>query len=115
YGQALVVMDLAAGKGVEFGLEGPVTFAGLIVGFGCVDIEDGAKMWGALFGDGVTAGQSCEGSDGALRVGDTKAELYYSSCAIQRVLEGTGVAAASGGVPMAGVRRLARGFQTTLR
>ncbi|MGH7646042.1 MAG: hypothetical protein ACREMR_10715 [Gemmatimonadales bacterium] len=116
YGQALVIMDLEAGTGIEFGLEGPVTFAGLILGFGCVDIEDGAKMYGAVFGDAVTAGQNCEGSDGGLRVGKGGVgQLRWSSCVVQRVLEATGVAAASGGVPMAGVRRLPRGFQTTLR
>jgi hypothetical protein len=116
YGQALVIMDLMAGSGLEFGLEGPVTFAGLILGFGCVDIEDGAKMYGAVYGDAVTAGQSCEGADGALRVGKGGVgQARWSSCAVQRVLEGTGVAAASGGVPMAGARRISRGFSTTLR
>ncbi|MGH7676129.1 MAG: hypothetical protein ACREMV_12740, partial [Gemmatimonadales bacterium] len=116
YGQAIVLMDLMDGTGLEFGLEGPVTLAGLIVGFGCVDIEDGARMYGALFGDSETADQNCEGSDGAVRLGKGgNGQALWSSCTIQKVLEATGAAAASGGVPIAGVRRLARGFQTPLR
>ncbi|MGH7676751.1 MAG: pilus assembly PilX family protein [Gemmatimonadales bacterium] len=117
YGQALVLMDLLGGtSGLDFGLEGPVTFTGLILGQGCVDVEDGAKVYGAIYGDAVTGGQQCESSDGGLRVGKGgTGQVYWSNCVIQRLLEATGVAAASGGVPIAGVRRLARGFQTPLR
>ncbi len=119
YGQGLVIMDITAGIGSEFELEPPagksVTFAGLIVGFGCPEIEDGAKMYGAVYGDGLTANPSC-GGDGALRVGDGGAGyLYWSACVAQMVLDRTGTAAASGGIPAGGVKRLSHGFQTLLR
>jgi len=121
YGQGLVIMDLdvVGGTGSEFELEPPagksVTFAGLIVGFGCPEIEDGAKMYGAVYGDGLTANPSC-GTDGALRVGDGGAGyLYWSACVAQMVLDRTGAAAASGGIPAGGVMRVPRGFQTLLR
>jgi hypothetical protein len=119
YGQALIIMDLVDGKGAEFELEPAagelLTFAGLMVGFGCPEIEDGAKMYGAGFGDAVTAPIIC-GGDQAFRVGSGGiGTMSWSSCVTQMVLERTGVAAASGGIPAAGAKRFTRGFLTTLR
>ncbi len=119
YGQALIVMDQIGGLGVEFELEPDpgqtLTFAGIILGFGCPEIEDGAQMYGAVFGDGVTANPGC-GGDGALRVGDGGlGALRWSSCVAQMVLDRTGTAAASGGIPPGGVNRISRGVLTLLR
>ncbi len=117
YGQALIIMDLYNGDGAEFELEPPagssVTFAGLILGFGCPEIN--ATMYGASYGDDVTASPTC-GSDRTLYVGkNLTASLRWSSCVAQMVLDRTGVAAASGGIPIGGAMRIARGFQTRLR
>ncbi len=119
YGQGIIIMDLIAGTGTEFELEPDagtsLTYAGILLGFGCPEIEDGAQMYGAVYGDGVTANPSC-GGDGALRVGDGgPGALRWSSCVVQMVLDGTGTAAASGGIPAGGVKRLSHGFQTMLR
>jgi hypothetical protein len=42
-------------------------------------------------------------------------KLQWSSCVVQRVLAQTGVGEASGGVLVAGMRKLSRGFGTVLR
>jgi hypothetical protein len=119
YGQALVVMELdtiGSLTGSEFELEGSTgsIFNGLIVGFGCPQIEGKHKMWGAVYADGLYKGQSCESLDGALSLRHS-GQLNWSSCVAKRVLEGSGAAAASGGIPVTGMRKLSRGFGTVLR
>jgi len=120
YGQALIVMDRNGGLGAEFELEPvgatpTVIFAGLIVGFGCVEMNMGSTVYGAIFGDKYTMSTTC-GSDRTLYMGKAgNSFLKWSSCAAQMVLDRTGVAAASGGIPIGGAMRISRGFQTRLR
>ncbi|MGH7676750.1 MAG: hypothetical protein ACREMV_15910 [Gemmatimonadales bacterium] len=121
YGQALVVMDRNNGLGAEFELEPEstsppsVTFAGLVVGFGCVEFNNNSTVYGAVFADKYTQSTTC-GSDRSLYIGKAgNGYLRWSSCAAQLVLDRTGVAAASGGIPIGGAMRIARGFQTRLR
>jgi hypothetical protein len=117
YGQALVIMDLVGGNGSEFELESSTAgtiFAGLIVGFGCPQVEGRHELWGAAYADGVTMSPTCEDADGALSIRHN-AKVRWSSCVAQQVLEKTGVAAAAGGIPVTGMRKLSRGFGTVLR
>jgi type II secretory pathway pseudopilin PulG len=117
YGQALVIMDLIGGTGSEFELESSTAgtiFAGLIVGFGCPQIEGRHELWGAVYADGVTMSPTCEDADGALSIRHN-GKVRWSSCVAQKVLEKTGVGAAAGGIPVTGMRKLSRGFGTVLR
>jgi hypothetical protein len=114
YGQALVIMELVSGTGSEFELESSTAgtiFAGMIVGFGCPQIEGKVKMYGAIYRDQDYEAQSCE-EDGTLR---HNGSLNWSSCVVKRVLDRTGVGAAAGSAPVTGMRKLSRGFGTTLR
>jgi len=120
YGQALVVMDRNNGLGAEFEFEptspsNSLVFAGLVVGFGCVEFNNNSTVYGAVFGDKYTMSTTC-GSDRTVYMGKAgNGYLKWSSCAAQMVLDRTGVAAASGGIPIGGAMRISRGFQTMLR
>jgi hypothetical protein len=117
YGQGMLLLDKigATGKGTELDFEGAAgsVFAGLILGWSCVEIQGGHHVYGAAFGDKNTANASCDG-DKSLNFKES-GKLQWSSCVVQRVLEQTGVGAASGGVLVAGMRKLSRGFGTVLR
>ncbi len=118
YGQALVIMDRywTGTYGSEFELEaGSATvFAGIILGFGCPEIQNQHQFYGAVYADKITQNQSCL-PDASLRM-DKNATAQYSECVVQTILQRTGVAAASGGLPAAGgMTRITRGFGTSLR
>jgi hypothetical protein len=120
YGQGIVIMDLWSTAnpaiGSEFELEATSTstiFAGIILGFGCPEIQNGHGMFGAVYADKLTANQTC-GSDRSLQMDDSS--LQWSNCVVQTVLQMTGVAVASGGgPPPGGLTRVSRGFVTSLR
>jgi len=119
YGQGIVIMDLwSTGNpaiGSEFELEATSTstiFAGIVLGFGCPEIQNGHGMFGAVYADKLTRNQTC-GADRSLQMDDSN--LQWSNCVVQTVLQMTGVAAASGGVPPGGINRITRGFGTSLR
>ncbi|MGH7674493.1 MAG: pilus assembly PilX family protein [Gemmatimonadales bacterium] len=120
YGQGLVIMDRIGSplKGSEFELQGNSTaiFAGIAVGFGCPEIQNGHQMWGSLFADKITAANSCYSDlDASLHM-EKGSSLQWSNCVVQTVLQMTGVAAASGGGPApGGLVRVTRGFGTSLR
>jgi hypothetical protein len=70
YGQGIVLLDLLdAVTGSEFELEGG-HFAGLIIGKGCVEIQDGSDMWGAVFVDANYFNESLCNEDTPLRTHD---------------------------------------------
>lgn len=98
YMQGLVVMDtMPDGTGSEFELESPGTMAGIIVGKGCVELQDGSQTYGAVYLDGQYFDQDlCDGAQPlTMRKGNAathpRSNLYYSECAVQRVLEATGL------------------------
>ena len=122
YMQGVVILDtLSTGVGSEFELESPGTLAGIIIGKGCIQLQDGSQTYGALFMDGQIQSPSCEASDRPLEMdkGDhpdyRHTDLYYSGCVVQEVLSATGLgeAAGAGG---AGVQRVSlRSFSELLR
>ena len=113
YGQALVLLNRVTGVGNSgrFELGGPSgsQFAGMIIGFGCPEIEgSGHQFYGAIFVDKLTQG-NCGGASYGL--GDASGRIQWSGCVVQRLLEATGV----GTRPVLGAQKLTHGFGTTLR
>jgi hypothetical protein len=117
YIQGVVIIDtLSDGQGGEFELESPGTFAGLMIGKGCIQLQDGSQTYGAVFVDGNIQQETCENPPLELNQGDHDAykhtDLYYSECVVQTVLQATGMGeeTTEGGgrchqVPLARVRR----------
>jgi Tfp pilus assembly protein PilX len=97
YFQGVVLLDtLSDGQGSEFELESPGTFAGIMIGKGCIQLQDHSQTHGAVFVDGNFTQDSCENPPLELNRGDDpgsqpETHLYYSECAIQRVLRATGM------------------------
>ena len=111
--QGVFILDtLSTGEGSEFELESPGNFAGIFIGKGCIQLQDGSQSYGALFMDGLIGADSC-GPDMPLEMdkGDNvnypHTDLYYSGCVVREVLRATGLgeaAGAGGGVGRVGVR-----------
>jgi hypothetical protein len=102
YAQGLFVMDtLLNGFGSEFELESPGTFNSIVVGKGCIELQDGSQSYGAIYLDGAYFDEDL--CDGALPLNIRKGgnnlhtDLYYSDCVVQRVLAGTGLGEVGGG------------------
>jgi hypothetical protein len=96
YMQGIVILDtLADGQGSEFELESPGTFAGLMIGKGCIQLQDGSQTFGAVFVDGNIQQETCENPPLELNQGDhddyKHTDLHYSECVIQEVLKATGM------------------------
>jgi hypothetical protein len=105
YGQGIVLLDLLDPvTGSEFELEGGF-FAGLIIGKGCVEIQDGSDMWGAVFVDANYFNESLCNEDTPLRTHD-HGTVTWSSCAINKVLGETGVAEAANPINVGSVQKL---------
>ncbi len=101
YIQGVIILDtLTDGQGSEFEFESPGTFAGLLIGKGCVELQDGSQSYGAVFVDGSITQSTCEQDPLSVRKGDDPAQehtdLYYSECVIQRVLKATGMGEETG-------------------
>jgi hypothetical protein len=95
YIQGIVIMDKDFGVGGELDFESGTTFVGLVIGMGCVEVQDGSEVYGGIYVDGNYLGApSCNG-DPPLAVDTDASQLDYSSCAIQRALEGSGLGEAS--------------------
>jgi hypothetical protein len=96
YMQGIVIIDtLSDGQGGEFELESPGTFAGLMIGKGCIQLQDGSQTFGAVFVDGHIQQETCENPPLELNKGDNlnypHTDLYYSECVVQEVLRATGM------------------------
>ncbi|MGH7676749.1 MAG: hypothetical protein ACREMV_15905, partial [Gemmatimonadales bacterium] len=119
YGQGVVIMDRfwTGTYGSEFELESSTVgtvFAGIIIGFGCPEIQNQHQFFGAVYADKYTQNQTCL-PDASLRM-DKYATAQWSTCVVETVLQRTGLAAASGGLPApGGLIRVTRGFGTSLR
>ena len=105
YAQGLVVMVEDGTQGAELDLEDDITFNGIILGRGCVEIQDDAKFHGALMvtGDFFNPG-ICDGDEPLYVKGDSM--VQYSNCVVQAVLGGTGLGQAGGGAGGAIVQKL---------
>jgi hypothetical protein len=119
--QGIFILNEKDGIGSEFELEvGEGTFAGLIIGKGCVEIQSGAQVYGSIFIDSnffnfdLCWDQNDGGGDDPLEIRDT-AHVQYSECVIQRVLEESGIGEESVEQP-GGIHKIAsRSFAEVLR
>ncbi len=112
YGQGIVILDLLDPvTGSEFELEGG-NFAGLIVGLGCIEIQDGSQFWGSVFVNGDFDDNNLCNEDPPFRTHDD-GNVTWSSCAIRRSLESTGVGALAN--PGKGALKLSRHLERLLQ
>jgi hypothetical protein len=72
---------------------------------GCVEIQDGSDMWGAVFVDANYFNESLCNEDTPLRTHD-HGTVTWSSCAINKVLGETGIAEAASPIQVGGVQKL---------
>ena len=90
YSQGILVMDKDAGLGGEVDFETGAIFAGVIIGMGCVEIQDDdTTVYGAIFVDGEYNNDPSCNLDMPLTIDTDLPQLHYSSCAIQHALEGS--------------------------
>jgi hypothetical protein len=92
YIQGLFIMDFdAAGAGGELELEGDgLVLAGIILGRGCIEIEDDSDVYGAIFLDGTFYNRSDCRPDEPLQLED-RGTVRWSSRVVRRVVVETGV------------------------
>jgi hypothetical protein len=102
YIQGLFVMDYDAdGIGGELDLEGDgLTFAGVILGRGCIEIQDRSTFYGAIYLDGAAYNQSNCPPDDPIHIQENGA-VHWSSAVVGRTVEETEVL--DGGAPPVGV------------
>jgi hypothetical protein len=96
YGQGLFILDwdesLPEGmKGSEMDLEKNVVLNGLILGKGCVEVEENAEFHGAIFVDGFYRNEEACGSDDDFAMNDGRAEAHWSQCAVDRTIVNAGL------------------------
>lgn len=121
YMQGVVILDtLVNGEGSEFEFESPGTFAGIIIGKGCIQLEDGSQSYGAIFVDGdFYNNDTCEQPPLQINDGDNAAyehtDLYYSDCVVQEVLRQTGMGEVDVSTSKGSQRVAARAFHELLR
>jgi len=96
YMQGLVVMTEGGGLGAELDLEDGITMNGIILGRGCVEIQNTATFRGSVMVTGDFFNPGWCDADDPLYV-KQNATVEYSSCVTQAVLEGTGLGEASAG------------------
>ena len=96
YAQGIFILDLQGSNGGEIELENGVRFNGLIIGKGCVEVQDDAQFHGAIFVDGEYYNQDLCAPDEPMQMHAGVPRVFYSSCVIQRVLDATGLGAAAG-------------------
>ncbi|UCC73844.1 MAG: hypothetical protein JSV86_04595 [Gemmatimonadota bacterium] len=92
YIQGLFIMDFdAAGVGGELDLENDgLVFAGILLGRGCLEIQDESDFYGAIFLDGAFYNQSSCPPDDPLHLED-RGTVRWSSRVVERVLVRSGV------------------------
>jgi type II secretory pathway pseudopilin PulG len=120
YIQGVVILDtLPDGQGSEFELESPGTLAGMLIGKGCIQLQDGSQTFGAVFVDGNVDQETCENPPLELNRGDDPTQehtdLYYSECVIQRVLRATGMGEETGEGGGSAYKFISRAFSEILR
>ncbi len=98
YAQGIMIMTEGGGDGAELDFEDDITMNGIVLGRGCVEIQEDATFHGAtmITGDFFNDDDDwCDADDPLYVKGDSK--LQYSSCVVQAVLAGTGLGQASAG------------------
>ncbi len=92
YIQGLFIMDIdATGIGGELELEGDgLVLAGIILGRGCIEIQDDSEVFGAVFLDGTLYNRSDCPPDEPLELED-RGTVRWSSQVVRRVVTETGV------------------------
>jgi hypothetical protein len=92
YMQGLFIMDVdAAGVGGELELEGDgLVLAGIILGRGCIEIQDDSDVYGAVFLDGTFYNRSDCPPDEPLQLED-RGTVRFSSHVVRRIVAETGV------------------------
>ena len=96
YAQGVFLLDVQGAAGGELELENGVQFNGLIIGKGCVEVQDDAEFHGAIFVDGEYYNNDLCAPDEPMQMHAGVPRVFYSSCVIQRVLDATGLGAAAG-------------------
>ncbi len=96
YGQAIFILDYDESrpymeKGSELDLEQGVVFNGIILGKGCVEIEEDALFHGGLFVDGNYRNEPMCNSDNDFAMNDGPARIHWSQCAVDRAILGAGL------------------------
>jgi hypothetical protein len=108
YGQGIFLLGPNGTSGAEFEFEvcssrendvscPGFVVVGIIIGRGCVDIEDRTRFYGSVFVDGDYHQATCE--DPPLYV-EGNASVQYSGCGVRRALGQSGLGAAAGGGAM---------------
>jgi streptogramin lyase len=92
YIQGLFIMDFdAAGVGGELDLEGDgLVLAGIVLGRGCIEIQDESRLYGAIYLDGAAFNPSNCPPDDPVHLQE-HGEVRWSSLVTRRVLTETGV------------------------
>lgn len=86
YGQGVFVLDWdeVNGTGAELDIEQWAVINGIILGRGCVEVQENAQVYGTVFVDGTYSFAQCN-TDATLDV-HNGGHVSYSSCALERVL-----------------------------
>ena len=103
YGQALLILDYneTTVLGSEFDIETGSRFNGIILGKGCIEVQQGSTVHGALFVDGVYFNKKMCAKDAVLEMNksdggggrrDTGGRVHWSKCAVDRTLLNSGLA-----------------------
>lgn len=103
YGQAIFILewDESTSLGSELEFQYDSRFAGVVLGKGCVEIQDNARVWGSVFVDAnyYNPGNCASDGDAALDMSASDnqfTEMNWSSCAVSRALTNSGLAEAAG-------------------
>lgn len=99
YAQGLIILDWdeVAGIGTEIDFEQGAVFNGIILGKGCIELQGGSVMRGAVFADGnyfnadLCAGDAVLDVNAQAEGGPGGGTLQWSSCVIARVLDALGL------------------------
>ena len=96
YGQGMIILDWneSTNIGTEFDFEDGARFNGLILGKGCIEVQGGSVVTGAIFADGNYFNEDLCGGDAVLDVNDQPESInqsggghvLWSSCVIDRLL-----------------------------
>ena len=92
YGQGILIIDWddATNTGGEIDFEDGMHFNGIVLGRGCVEVQRGATVQGSVFVDGTYFNDDLCDPDKALDL-NAGSEILYSSCAVERAIENTGM------------------------
>jgi hypothetical protein len=92
YMQGLFIMDFDAdGVGGELDLEGDgLIFAGVVLGRGCIEVQDESTLYGAVFLDGAFFNQSNCPPDDPVHLQE-RGKIRWSSAVVGRTVEETGI------------------------